>query len=418
MEPAVSDHPLPDAATTGDLSAAETGDLSAAKIGDLAARSGIRRIHVLAWRDLDDVEAGGSEIHADAVCREWAAAGLDVTSRTSFAQGHPPEVLRDGYRVVRRAGRYLIFPRAVAAELAGHHGPRDALVEIWNGMPFFAPLWARGPRLTFLHHVHGQMWQMVLPPRLAALGDTLERRLAPPLYRRSRIVTLSQSSRTDMVDQLGFRPGRVDVVPPGVDPRFSPGGTRSPEPLVVAVGRLVPSKHLGRLVRAAAAARVRVPHLRLVLVGEGYERHVVESVVDEVHGSDWVELPGRLRDDELVDLYRRAWLLASTSSHEGWGMSITEAAACATPAVVTDIPGHRDAVDHGRTGLLVDGTDAFGDALAHLLTDHDRREAMGLAAARRGERFTWTATAARLMAVLADEATRRRGPFRRPRTRR
>src|SRR5256885_1084619 len=111
------------------------------KIGDLAAGAGIRRIHLLSWRDLDDVEAGGSEVHAATVARFWAEAGLEVTLRTSFAQGQAPVVTRDGYRVIRRAGRYLVFPRAVGSELVGRHGPRDALVEVWNGMPFFSPVW-------------------------------------------------------------------------------------------------------------------------------------------------------------------------------------------------------------------------------------------------------------------------------------
>ncbi len=388
------DHPVPDD-----------------KIGDLAAGAGIRRIHVLAWRDLDDVEAGGSELHAHEVCREWAAAGLEVTCRTSFAQGHPPEIIRDGYRVIRKAGRYLVFPRSVLAELAGRNGERDALVEIWNGMPFLSPIWARGPRITFLHHVHGEMWRMVLPPRLAAMGDLLERRIAPPLYRRSRIVTLSESSRDDMLAQLPLRADRVDVVPPGIDERFSPG-TESPTPLVVAVGRLVPSKHVDRLVRAAARARATIPDLRLVVVGEGYERLKVEATVDDVGGQDWVELPGRVSDDELVELYRRAWLLASASSHEGWGMSVTEAAACATPAVVTDIPGHRDAVVDGVTGVLVpqdtDLADRLGQAMADILGDPARRQQMASAAAEHAAGFTWQSTASQLMAILADEAGRHR----------
>ena len=61
------------------------------------------------------------------------------------------------------------------------HRPGDALVEIWNGMPFLSPLWYRGPRIVFLHHVHAEMWGMVLPPTLARLGDNVERRIGAPL---------------------------------------------------------------------------------------------------------------------------------------------------------------------------------------------------------------------------------------------
>ncbi|MGZ8765653.1 MAG: glycosyltransferase family 4 protein, partial [Acidimicrobiia bacterium] len=127
------------------------------KLGDLAAESGIHRVSMLAWRDLDDPEAGGSELHASMVARLWAEAGMEVTMRTSFAAGRPQMSWRDGYRVIRKAGRYMVFPRAAFSEMMGWHGARDALVEIWNGMPFFSPVWAQGPRVVWLHHVHRQM---------------------------------------------------------------------------------------------------------------------------------------------------------------------------------------------------------------------------------------------------------------------
>ena len=186
-----------------------------AKIGDIAAAAGLHRIHVLAWRDAADVEAGGSELHAATVARLWAEAGIEVTMRTSYAQGSPPESVRGGYHVIRKAGRYLVFPRGVLAELTGGHGQRDGLVEIWNGVPWLTPMWARGPKVTWLHHVHGPMWGMVLPPRLARTGEVVERYLAPPIYRRQPIITLSESSKQELIDQLGFRPGLVSVVPPG-----------------------------------------------------------------------------------------------------------------------------------------------------------------------------------------------------------
>ncbi len=381
---------------------------SRAKLGDLAASSGLRRIHLLAWRDLSDVEAGGSEVHAAEIARLWAEAGIEVTMRTSYAQGHPPDGMRDGYRVIRRAGRYLVFPRAALAEAAGRHGPRDGLVEIWNGMPFLSPLWCRGPRVAWLHHVHGAMWKMVLPPNLAGVGELVESRLAPPLYRRTRVITLSESSKREMVEKLGFRPQRVDVVPPGIDPRFQPGGERSAEPLVVAVGRLVPVKHFDVLIRTMQRVREQVPNARLTIVGEGFERPHLDALVRELDAESWVDFAGRVDDDGLVELYRRAWVVASASSHEGWGMTLTEAAACGTPAVATRISGHVDAVEESIGGLLADDERELALHLGAVLSDESLRTRLGEGARSRAATLTWEATALQTLRALADEALRHR----------
>jgi len=381
---------------------------SRAKLGDIAAAAGLHRIHLLAWRDLDDVEAGGSEVHAANVARLWAEAGIEVTMRTSYAQGHPPADVRDGYHVIRKAGRYLVFPRAAFTEATGRHGPRDGLVEIWNGMPFLSPLWARQPRVVWLHHVHGDMWKMVLPPRLAAMGQTLEHRIAPALYRRTRIVTLSDSSKRQLVSELHFRDELVSVVPPGIDPQFSPGGERSPVPLVVAVGRLVPVKHFDDLIRTMAAVREQRPDATLTIVGEGYERKALDQLVRDLDAEDWVTFAGRVTDEELVDLYRRAWVVASASSHEGWGMTLTEAAACGTPAVATRISGHLDAVAEGTGGLLARDEREMRDQLVSVLSDRDVLDRLSQGALDHASAFTWEATAAGTLTALAQEARRRR----------
>ena len=67
---------------------------------------------------------------------------------------------------------------------------------------------------------------MTLPPRLARLGRTIEFRVAPPLYRGVPIVTLSQSSKDEIVRRLQLHAADITVVPPGIDPSFTPGGTR------------------------------------------------------------------------------------------------------------------------------------------------------------------------------------------------
>ncbi|HEY1828785.1 MAG TPA: glycosyltransferase family 4 protein [Acidimicrobiales bacterium] len=391
----------PETAPLGD---ADAGTASLAAVADAV---GLRRVHFVAWRDLDDPEAGGSELHAHMVASQWAAAGLDVTFRTSAVPGGRRAINRDGYRVLRQAGRYRVFPAAAWEGLRMGYRPGDALVEIWNGMPFFSPLWYRGPRLVFLHHVHADMWDMVLPPTLARMGNAVERRLAPPLYRRSRIVTLSESSRLEIIELLGLDRDRVTVAPPGIDPRFSPGGTRSSTPLVVAVGRLVPVKRFDLLVRALAEAKANRPDLRAVIIGEGYERPALESLRAELGAEEWIELPGRVSDDDLIDWYRRAWVVASSSQREGWGMTLTEASACGTPAVATAIAGHLDAVVQGQSGLLVDRPEDLGQALARVLSDDVLRNRLSKGALSRARWFTWPATARRALEALAEEATAR-----------
>jgi len=360
--------------------------------------SGIRRVHTLAWRDLDDPDAGGSEVHADEFMRRWAAAGLDVTHRTSSALGQPATSRRNGYGVVRRGSRYTVFPRAIVAEVTRSMGPFDALVEIWNGVPWFSPVWCRRPHITFLHHVHGPMWDQILPGPLAALGRGLESRLAPPFYRRTETVTPSDATREELLE-LGFRPELVTAVPNGTDPRFAPGGRKTPQPSIVAVARLAPVKRLSLLVDAAVAARPRVPGLTLTIVGDGPDRGELEQQVAAADAGDWITFAGRVAQDDLVALYQRSWIVASASLAEGWGLSLTEAAGCGTPAVATDIRGHRSSVVDGVTGILAQPAD-LADALVRVLTDDALRNRLGHAAHDRVQSLTWDASALGVMRVL------------------
>jgi glycosyltransferase involved in cell wall biosynthesis len=285
--------------------------------------------------------------------------------------------------------------------------PGDALVEIWNGMPFFSPMWAHCPHIVFLHHVHAEMWKMVLPTGMAEAGYAIEHRLAPPVYRRSRIVTLSTSSKREIVDRLAIPPDRVSVSPPGVEPQFSPDGERSESPLVVAVGRLVPVKRFHLLIEALVAIKPTRPGLRAVIAGEGYERPALEALIRRSGAESWISLPGYVGERDLIDLYRRAWVVACTSLREGWGMTVTEAGACGTPSVATRISGHQDAVVDGCTGILVDGPDELVDGLEAVLRDEMLRKRMGVAAVEHASGFTWDATARGTLAALGAEALAR-----------
>jgi len=375
---------------------------------EIAARAGLRTIHVVAWRDYTDPEAGGSELHAHRILSAWSRAGINVAMTTSSVQDAPPFMARNGYQITRRVGRYSIFPRTMISGFLGHLGRADGLVEIWNGMPFLSPIWARCPRVVFLHHVHAEMWKMVLPRGLAELGYEFEHRVAPPVYRRSRIITLSSSSRDEIVEQLRLPASNISICPPGVEPGFSPGSHRSPTPLIVAVGRLVPVKRFELLIEAAVRLKPSHPDLELVIAGEGYERPALEEQIRRAGAEAWIRLPGFVTNEELVELYRSSWLVASSSLREGWGMTVTEAGACGTPSVATRISGHMDAVLDGESGLLFDDTDGMVTALDSVLSDSELRARLGAGALAYAHQFSWEATARQTLAELAAEAMRRR----------
>lgn len=376
-------------------------------IAELAREAKLERVHILAWRDLADVEAGGSEIHAATIASIWAEAGLDVTMRTSYAQGNPPEGKRDDYRVIRRGGRYWVFPSAIISELMGWHGERDGLIEVWNGVPFLSPLWARGPRAVVIHHVHRNMWRLVLEERLAKFGEVLEARIAPPIYRRTNIITVSETSRGEIIEIMGMKPKRVSVVPPGIDERFSAGGEKSPTPLFVTVGRLMPPKKVDEMVRVCHEVRERHPDLELVICGDGYEYQNLKDLIGSLGAHDWCRLAGRVSDEELVDLYRRSWAVCSASVAEGWGMTMTEAGACGTPAIATRMGGFRDSVDEGKSGLLADDSAEMVAQMCRLIEDRELRDRLSEGARKHAANFTWDACAFGTFAPLAEDALRR-----------
>jgi glycosyltransferase involved in cell wall biosynthesis len=349
------------------------------------------RVLFLSWRDLAHPQAGGSEVLVDRL-----AVGL-------AERGHEPAVLCGGpvgarpYPIVDAGGTYSQYLRAPFA-YRRHFSDVDLVVDVENGIPFFSPLWQRQPVLCLVHHVHEDQWAMRFPAPVARLGRVLEGRAMPAVYGHSLFLAVSESTRSSLT-AIGVPDDRIRVMTEGVD-LDGAGGTdeeRSPTPLFVVLGRLVPHKRVDLLLRAWRIVQPIVGG-ELVVVGDGPERHWLET-----RGGPGVTFAGHVSEDEKWRLLRRAWMLVHGAHHEGWGIAVMEAAACGTPALAFDVPGVRDAVVDGQTGVLVDFETELAGAWVSLAADEQWRARLGAAAAERAASLSWDATVTQFLAV-AEEA--------------
>jgi glycosyltransferase involved in cell wall biosynthesis len=182
-----------------------------------------------------------------------------------------------------------------------------------------------------------------------------------------------------VIPPVGPRP----VVTLGADDARARLGVEPDVPLVVGIGRLHRQKDWLTLVAAAGPLQARVPDVKVVIVGEGPERHELERQVVDGGLGRVVRLAGPV--ETAGDVLAAADVLAVTSVWDSGPLVVAEAMALARPVVATPVGFVPDLVDDGRTGRLVPIGDpaALADALADVLKDPVAAAALGVAGQRR-----------------------------------
>jgi glycosyltransferase involved in cell wall biosynthesis len=270
----------------------------------------------------------------------------------------------------------------------------DCVVEDLNKVPLFTPFWVDAPVVLLAHHLFGSTAFQAGPFPLA-VGTVLLERPIPLVYRGTPAIAVSWSTKEDMA-RRGLDPRRISVIPNGIDLEFFRPAPelRAQRPTLLFLGRLKKYKRVDLVIDAVHDLVGQGLDVELLIAGEGDQRRALEARVRRQGLGDRVTMLGFLGEAEKLDVLRRAWIHVLTSPKEGWGISNLEAAACATPSVVSDAPGLRESVVDGRTGILVPHGDVAGlsRALAGLLGDATKRDQMGRQAREFAESFSWGAT--------------------------
>lgn len=297
-------------------------------------------------------------------------------------------------------------------------GVRGAGLTVYHAPAYTAPLWGVHPQVLTIHDVSYER-----RPEWNAYKDDRVRRL---FYRRSamaadRIVTDSAFSRAEITAAYGIPEDRILVVPLAAAEVFTPGDfvkTAAPaaaqQPYVLHVGDVHVRRNLTTALAAILAARrgdARCATLSLVCAG--IDRGAGTALVTQAQAAGdpaSVTLLGLVSEDVLLNLYRGASLLAYPSRYEGFGLPILEAMQCGIPVIGSRCASIPELI--GDAGMLIDPLDitAWRAAVVEVVTNSARRAALSAASIARAAQFSWTRTAAEMLAVFRQAAQARTPP--------
>ena len=363
--------------------------------------NGKLRILIFNWRDLRHKWAGGAEVYLHELARRFVEDGNEVT----IFSGNDGKSARfetyEGVKLVRRGGFYLVYFWAFVYYFFRLRGRYDVVLDSENGLPFFTPLYVKEPVFLLIHHVHQEVFRKSLPPPFSWLASLLERRVMPFVYRRTQVITVSPSSKADI---LLHKLTRVTphIVYNGVDLEKCVPGKKALRPTVLYLGRLTAVKSVQVLLHATLEVLAHIPRVQVLIAGDGPARKSLVRLTKNLHLEKVVQFVGHVDEKEKIKLLSSAWVFVNPSLIEGWGITTIEANACGTPVIASNVAGLRDAVKNPHSGLLVPygQPKEFGASITLLLKNHKMRAQMSKYSLAWAKKFDWDQSAQKAINIL------------------
>ena len=370
------------------------------------------KILIFNWQDSKNPLAGGAEVHLHEVFSRIAKMGHDVTLYCSSFKGALHEEDMNGIHVIREGGRYLFNYRVMFKYLTHFRNQGyDLVIDDMNKIPFFTPLYVRKPLYIVTHHLFDKSifleasWPIAMYVYLTEkLGFNLCK------SRRIPFIVGSPSTKGELLER-GFPSSQIEIINYCVDHDIhrKNEAKRSPTPLIGYFGRIKKYKSVEHLLHAFSRLVKEKPDLKLVVVGEGDNRKVLEQLSAELKITGNVHFTGFVSEEEKVEYLQKVWFAVNTSSKEGWGLTVIEANACGTTVIASNVPGLRDAVKDGETGLLYEfgNIDQLTGGIRRLLDDPAYRQKLADSAYAWAATFDWNNAARRTLDLLEQRIGKR-----------
>ncbi len=360
--------------------------------------------------------AGGAEKHLHRIFSKIVEMGHKVVLFTTTFPGAKEREVVDGIQVIRKGGD-LMFQFTVALNLKklDREFNFDVVVEDLNKLPVFAHWFVRKPLLVQMHH----LWRKSIFAEAAfpvAFGVWFFERIIPFFYRTQPFVVVSPSTKKELAE-IGVNEGRISVIyngseMPPVAAQFNEGSCcetaaqssreNEPEPYFLWLSRVHRYKGIWTALEAFEIFSKKHPEAQLKIVGDGPVLKKLPAWIS-AHGLDGkVELTGYVPSARKYELITSSLALLQTSFKEGWGLTVMEAAQLCKTTIASDVPGLRDSVRDGETGILFPSGDAAACATAmeKVYGDVELRETLGQNAKRYAESFSWENSARETLELL------------------
>jgi glycosyltransferase involved in cell wall biosynthesis len=347
------------------------------------------RILCFNWRDIKHPEAGGAEVLTHEVMLRLAKMGYDMTL---FCPSIPNALNKeeiDGVKIVRSGGKYTVYSKAKEFyKMNKNH--YDFVIDEINAKPFLSLGIVRGkPILALFHQLIHEEWFYETPFPLNYICYYYLERKWLSAYKDIPTATVSVSSEQDL-KEYGFK--NVFVVPMGLSVKpLEKVEEKESVPTIVFIGRLKRHKLPDHALRAFALIKEELPDSKMWVIGDGLMRKELERI-----NIKDVTFYGHVKNELKYELLRKAHIVLMPSVREGWGLVVTEANAMGTPVVAYNVPGLRDSVLDGKTGILLNGNSPQN--LAHgaisLLNDRALLKKYSTDALEFSTQFSWDNTAA------------------------
>jgi glycosyltransferase involved in cell wall biosynthesis len=363
------------------------------------------KILILSWRDIKSPFAGGAEIFTFENARRWVASGHEVTWFTSGFETNPKEESIEGVKIIRRGSETTVHYQAFRHYHKFFRGKFDLVIDEINTIPFFTPLYIKEKKVVLIFQLAREVWFHETFFPLSLIGFFAEY-FYLRIYRNIPVITISESTKQDLLN-LGFSK-KIFVLPIGIT--FKPleqVPQKEDNPTLIFVGRLRKSKRVHHIIKALRIVKKEIPNIRLRIVGRvsrpGYLRRL--NCLTRKYGlQENIIFHGYVDEHTKKSLISRSQAIVVTSVREGWSLVVTEANILSTVAIGYNVPGLRDSIVHGQTGLLTlkNNPSALAQTILNFFKDPVLCNKLSNNALEWTKRFNWDEASKNSLGLLIE----------------